>query len=138
MFLLLLLFLLLCSLEVVSYSLRPHELQHADLLSFAISWSLLKLMSFVTVMLSNHLILCHPLLFCLPSFPSSGSFPMSWLFSSGGQSIGASASASVLPINIQDWSPLGLICLISLEPKDVQEFSSAQWFKRINSLWSRN
>ena len=44
----------------------------------------------------------------LQSFPASGSFPMSWFFSSGGQSIGASASASVLPMNIQNWFPLGL------------------------------
>ena len=48
---------------------------------------------------------------CLQSFPASGSFPMSWLSSSGGQSIGASASASVLPMNIQGWSPLELIGL---------------------------
>ena len=57
---------------------------------------------------------CHPTISssiisfsCLQSFPASGSFPMSWLFASGGQSTGASASASVFPINIQDWSPLG-------------------------------
>ena len=53
-----------------------------------------------SVMPSNHLILCHPLLL-LPSVPASGSFPMSWLFASGGLSIGASAPASVLPINIR-------------------------------------
>ena len=51
---------------------------------------------------------------CLQSFPASGSFPMCWLFASGGQSIRASASASVLPTNIQGWSPLGLTGLISL------------------------
>ena len=51
---------------------------------------------------------------CPQSFPASGSFPMSWLFASGGQSIGASVSASVLPMNIQDWFPLGLTGLISL------------------------
>ena len=61
---------------------------------FTISWSLLKLMSIESVMPSNHLILCRPLL-CPQSFPASGSFPMSQLFPSGGQSIGASASASV-------------------------------------------
>ena len=54
---------------------------------------------------------------CLQSFPASGSFPMSWLFVSGGLSIGASASASVLPMNIQDWFPLGLTGLISLQSK---------------------
>ena len=48
------------------------------------------------------------------SFPASGSFPMSWLFTSGSQSVGASASSSVFPISIQGWFPLGLTCLISL------------------------
>ena len=67
-------------------------------------------------MASNHLILCHPLS-CFQSFPASGSFPMSQFFSSGGQSIGVSASASVLPMNIQDWSPLGWTSLISLQSK---------------------
>ena len=65
---------------------------------------------------------CHPAIsscvtlfsFCLKYSPTSGSFPMSRLFASGGQSIGASASASVLPMNIQDWFPLGLTGLISL------------------------
>jgi len=52
---------------------------------------------------------------CLQSFPASGSFPVSWLFISGGQSIGASASPSVLPMNSQGWFPLGLTCLISVE-----------------------
>ena len=51
---------------------------------------------------------------CSQSFPASESFPMSWLFTSNGQSIGASASSSVLPMNIQGWLPLGLTCLISL------------------------
>ena len=71
-------------------------------LSFTMSWSLLKFMSTESVMLSNHLILCHPLLLCLQSCPALGSFPLSWLFASGGQSIGVSALASVLPMNIQD------------------------------------
>ena len=54
---------------------------------------------------------------CSKSFPASGSFPMSQLFTSVGQSIGVSASASVFPMNIQDWFPLGLTGLISLKPK---------------------
>ena len=65
---------------------------------------------------------CHPTISssvfpfsCLQSFPASGSFPMSQLFASGGQSIGASASASVLPMNTQDWSPLGWTSWISLQ-----------------------
>ena len=78
-----------------------HRLQHVRLpLVFTISWSLLKFITIELVMLSNHLNLCHPLL--LPSiFPNIKSFPMSPLFSSGSQSIGASNSASVLPLNIQ-------------------------------------
>ena len=61
---------------------------------------------------------------CLPSFPASGSFPVSWLFASGGQSIGASASASVLLMNIQDWFPLGLTGLISLQSKELSRVFS--------------
>ena len=62
-------------------------------------------------MLSSHLILCFSS-FCLQSFPASGSFPMNQLFTSGGQSIGVSVSALVLPLSIQSWFPLGLIGLI--------------------------
>ena len=76
-------------------------------LSITNSQSLLKLMSIESVMPSNHLILCRPLLSCLQSFPASGSFPVSQFFPSGGQRIGVSASASVLPMNIQDWFLLG-------------------------------
>ena len=81
-------------------------------LSITNSRSLLKLMSFESVMPSNHLILCCPFSFCLQSFPASGSFPMRQLLASGGQSIGTSASASVPPMNIQDWVPLRLTGLI--------------------------
>ena len=90
---------------------------HQASLSITNSLSFLKLMSFESVMPSNHLILCCPFSSCLQSFPASGSLPVSCLFSSGGQSIGVSASASVLPMNIQDWFPLGLISLIFLESK---------------------
>ena len=75
------------------------------------------------VMLSDHLILCHPLSFCLQSFPASGSFPVSWLFASGGQSIGA--SSSVLPMNIQDWYSLGLTNLTSLLSKGLSRVFSS-------------
>ena len=68
-------------------------------LPFTVSWSLLKFISIESVMLSNHLIFCQPPLFSLQSFPASGSFPMNWLFTSGGQNIGA--SATVLPMNVQ-------------------------------------
>ena len=75
---------------------------HQAVLSITDSWSLLKLMFIESVMPSNHLILCYPLFFCLQSLSASGSFLMSWLFTSGGQSTGASVSASVLLMNIQD------------------------------------
>ena len=69
------------------------------------------------VMPSNHLILCRPLLLLPSIFPASGSFPMSQLFASGGQSIGVSTSTSVLTMNTQDWSPLGWTGWISLQSK---------------------
>ena len=69
-------------------------------LSFTISQSLLKLMSIESVMPSNHLILCRPVLLLPQSFPGSGSFPVDRPFASGGQSIGASASASLLPSDL--------------------------------------
>ena len=67
------------------------------------------------------------------SFPASGSFQMSQLFTSGGQSIGVSASTSVLPINTQDWSPSEWTGWISLQSKDSQESSPTPQFKSINS-----
>ena len=100
--------------SVTSNSLRPHGLQHARLPYPSLSQSLLKLMSTESVMPSNHLILCLPFSSCPQFFPTSWSFSGSWLFTSGGQSIGASASASVLPMNIHSWFPLGLTGLISL------------------------
>ena len=93
-------------------------------LSFIISWSLLKLMSIESVMPPNHLLLCCLFSSCLQSFPASGSFPMNHLFASGGQSIGASSLASDLPVNIQDWSPLGLTVLISLQSKGLSRVFS--------------
>ena len=92
---------------------------------------------------------CHPTISssvipfssCLQSFPASGSL-MSQFFKSGGQSIGASASASVLPMNIQDWFPLGLTGLISLQSKGLSRiFSNTtvqkhQFFGTQLSLWS--
>ena len=73
-----------------------------------------------------------PFSFCLQSSPASGSFPVSWLFTSNGQSIGVSASASVFPMNIQDWFPLGWTCWISLQSRDSQESSPTPQFKSIN------
>ena len=84
---------------------------------------------------------CHPTISssvspfssCLQSLQASGSFPVSWLFASGGQSIGASASASVLSMNIQDWFPLGLIGLILLFKGHSRVFLSTTVQKQI--LW---
>ena len=93
-------------------------------LSITNSQSSPKLMSIVSVMPTNHLILCHPLLLLPPSLPASGSFPMSQLFTWGGQNIGVSASASVLPMNAQDWSPLGWTGWISLQSKGLSRVFS--------------
>ena len=93
-------------------------------LSFTISLSLLKPVSIESVMPSNHLILCHPLSSHLQFFPASGSFPMSQFFTTGGHSVGASVSASVLRINIQDVFPLGLTGLISLQSKGLSRVFS--------------
>ena len=70
---------------------------------------------------------------CPQPFPASGSFQMSQLFASGGQSIGVSASTSALPMNTQDWSPLGWTGWIFLQSKDSQESSPTPQFKSINS-----
>ena len=102
----------------------PWTAAHKASLSITNSQSLLKLMYIASVMPFNHLILCHPLLLCLQSFPESGSFPMSQFFTTGGQSNGVSASASVLPINIQDWFPLGWTGWISLQSKGLSRVFS--------------
>ena len=124
---------LLFSHSVVSSSLRP-PWTAADQapLSSIISWSLLGFMSIELMILSNHLILCYPLLLCPQSFPASRSFPMSQLFASDGQRI--EASASVLPMNIQGWVPLGLTVWAPWSPRDSQESSPISQFKSINSL----
>ena len=84
---------------------------------------------------------CHPTISssvvpfssCLQSFPASGSFPMSQFFTSSGQSIGVSASTSVLPMNTQDWFPLGWTGGYPCSPRDSQESSSTPQFNNINS-----
>ena len=107
----------------VRLSMTPWTAAYQASLSFTNSWSLSKLTSMEPVMPSNHLILCHPLL--PPSiFPASGSFPVSLFFTSGGQSIGVSASASVLPVNIQDCFPLGWTGWISLQSKGLSRVFS--------------
>ena len=120
--------------SVMSDSLRPHRLQHARP----------PCPSPTPGVYSNSCPLsrwCHPTLSssvvpfssCLQSFPASGSFPASQLFASGGQSIGSSASASVLPMNTQDWSPLGWTGWISLQPKGLSSPFWTPQFKSINS-----
>ena len=88
-------------------------------LSFTISESLLKFISIELVVLSNLSPSTDPFSFCPQSFLASGYFPMTQLFIKywSGQSIGVSASASIFPVNIQGWFPLGLTCLISLKSK---------------------
>ena len=112
------------SCSVMSDSLQPHGLQHTRL---PCPWPTPRACS--NSCPSSWW--CHPTVpssvipfSCLQSFPVSGSFPMSQFFTSGGQSIGASASASVLPMNIQDWFPLGLADLISFQSKGFPRFFS--------------
>ena len=91
---------------------------------------------------SNHLILCHHFRLLPSAFPPSASFPVSRLYTSGGQRIGTSSSASVLPVNIQAWFSLGLTGLISLQSKKLLRVCSSttiqkhQFFRVQPSLWS--
>ena len=113
------------SCSVVSDSLLPHGLQHArppcPLLTPRVYSKSLSQWCHPTI--SSSVI---PFSSCLQSFPASGSFQMSQLCISGGQSIGVSASASVLSMNIQDWSPVGLTGLISLQSKSVLQHHSSK------------
>ena len=114
--------LLFSSVAQLCPTLWPHGLQHARLpcpsptlgaCSNSCPWK--------SVMPSNHLILCRPLLLLPSVFPSIGSFPMSQFFTSGGQSTGVSASTSVLPMNTQDWFPLGWTGWISLQSRELSK-----------------
>ena len=119
----------------MSGSLQPHELQHTRLPCPSLSprvcsnscplsqWFYLTIYSSVA-----------PFSFCLQSFPASGSLLMSQLYTSGGQSIGASASASVLPMTVLDWFPLGLTGLISLQSKGLSRVFPNTTVQSINSL----
>ena len=137
--------LLLFSLSVTSGSLQPHGLQHSrlpcPLLSPGVFSNSCPLSWWCYITISSPAV---PFAFCLQSFPASGSFLMSWLFPSGGQSIGASASASILPMNIQGWFPLRLIDLTSLQSKGLSiVFSSTkiwkeQFFGAQPYLWSKS
>ena len=127
---------------IVSDSLQSCELQQARLLCPPLSPAVcsnsypLSQGCYLTISSSDPLVS-----FCFQSFPASWSFPMCWLFSSGGQTIGASAPASALPMNIQDWFPLAQTGLISLLSKKLSRvFSSIIWkhwfFSAQPFLWS--
>ena len=113
-------------------------------LTFTISWSLLKLMSIELVIPPIQPFLLYRPLLCFLPVPVSESFPVNWHFASGGQIIGASVSASVLPMNMQGWFPLGLTGLISLQSKGLSRvFSNTtvqrhQFFSAQPSLWSNS
>ena len=132
------------SLSRVSLSATPWTAARQASLSITNSRNLLKLMSIESVMPSNHLILCYPLLLPPPIFPSIRVFSMSKFFTSSGQSIGVSDSASVLPMNIQDWFPLGWTSWISLQSNGLSrvfsnttvqkhQFFGTQLFSQSNS-----
>ena len=114
------------SLSVVSDSLRPHEPQHArppcpsPIPGVHPNPCPLSLWCHLTILSS-----VIPFSSCLQSFPAAGSFQMSQLFTSGGQSIRVSASSSVLPMNTQDWSPLGWTGWISLQSKGLSRVFSS-------------
>ena len=135
-------FIVVQSLSHVPLFVTPCTAARQASLSFTLSQSLLKSISIESVMyltLSSSVILFS---FCRQSFPPSGSFPVSVLLASSGQSIGA--SASVLPINLQDWFLLGLTGLISLQSKGLSRvFSSTTAWKHQSlgtqpSLWSNS
>ena len=112
------------SLSIVSNSATQWTAARHVSLSITNSWSKPKHMSLELVMPYNHLILCCPLLLLPSIFHSIRSFQMSQLFASGGQSIGVSASTSVLPKTTQDWSPLGWTSWISLQSKGLSRVFS--------------
>ena len=122
------------SCSVMSNSLRPHESQHATppcpSPTPRIHSNSCPLSCWCHTTISSSVI---PFFSCLQSFPASESFPMSQFFVSGGQSIGVSTSASVFPVNIQGWFPLGLTVGSPCSPRDSQESSPIPQFKSINS-----
>ena len=123
------------SCSVVSDSATPWTAAHQASLSITNSRSWLKLMSSELVMPSSHLMLCHPLS-CLQSFPASGSFQMNQFFASDSQSIEVSASAAVLPVNIQDLLPLGWTGWTSLLSKGLSVNTLFQQHKRRLDIWT--
>ena len=126
------------SLSHVQLFVTPYTFAYQASMSFTISWKLLKLMSIESVMPPNHCIFCHLLLLLPSTFPRIRVFSNESGLTSGGQSIGASTSASVLLMNIQYWFPLGLTGLTPCCPRDSQESSSTPQFESTNSLtWTK-
>ena len=121
------------SLSIVRPFGTPWTAAHQASLSITNSGSPPKPMSIESVMLSNHLILCCPLLLLPSIFPSIRVFSYESALHIGGQSIGVSASTSVLPMNTQDWSPLGWTGWISLQCKGFSKVFSNTTVKSINS-----
>ena len=117
-------FSLVQSLSHAQLFVTPWTAARQAFLSIANSQSLLKLVPVESVMPSSHLILCLPLLLLPQIPPSIRVFPMSQLFACGGQNIGVSASASVLPVNTQDWSPSGWTGWISLQSRGLSRVFS--------------
>ena len=132
-----------CSVSVVSDSLWPHELQHTRLPYPSLSPGVCSNSCPLSWCPSNHLTLCCPLLLLPLTFPSIRVFS-SQLFPSGDQSIGVSVPASALPVNIQDWFPLGLTGLISLLFEGSSRIFTSitvqkhQFFGAQLSLWSNS
>ena len=118
--------LLLFSCSVLSDSLWPHGQEHAKLscLHHLLELAQTHVHQVDDVIKPSHTLSSPSISSCLQSFPATGSFPVSWLFTSSGQSIAVSASTSVLMMNIQDWSPLGLTDLISLQSKGLSRVFS--------------
>ena len=116
---------LCCSVTQLCLTLWPHGLQHTRLPcpspTFGDFSNSCTLSQWCHPTISSSVI---PFSFCLQSFRASGSFLRSWLFTSGGQSIGASTSASVFPMNTQGWFSLGLTSLISLQSKGLSRVFS--------------
>ena len=123
------------SLSRVRLLVTPWAAACQAFLSFTISQSLLKLMGIESMTPSNHLIPVAPFTSCSQSFPASGSFPMSQFFALSSQSFGASASASVPPINIQGWFLLRLTGLISLLSKGLSRVLSSTTVQKAPILW---
>ena len=121
--------------SVMCDSLWLHEPQHARTPCPSPTTTLHKLISIESVMSSNHLILCRPLLLPPLIFPSIRVFPRSQVFASGGQSIGVSASSSILLMNIQDWFPLGWTGWISLQVQGTLKSLLQHHSSKASILW---